>query len=173
MADELNLPSNVSLLDKTELKPGYILYEDLTALPGMRQGYVLSTMDIEKILKSDKIDKIRVFQTDKTPEPEINLNKAPTKEDLEAIEMVESERRDAVFSPEQDERLRQIVAMKKGIIRGDDYDQKVEETKQETIDKFGAALKSANNFQKEETIAVIENYAKSAADLQASKPLRP
>lgn len=166
MPDELNLPSNVSLLDKTELKPGYILYEELSGLSGMRQGYVLSAKDIEVILKSDKIDKIRVFQTDKIPEETVQSNKAPTKEDVEAIDLLDSERRDAVFSPEQDERLRQIVNMKKGIIRGDDYDQKVEETKKETIDKFGTALRTIHNFQKEETIAVIENYAKSAADLQ-------
>ncbi len=167
MPDGESLPSNVSLLDKNELKPGYILYEDITSVPGMRQGYVLSSKDIEVIQKSDKVEKIRVFQTDKSAEEPATLEKkAPTIEDVKKIDLEENERKDAVFSPEQDARLQRIVAMKKGIIRGDGYENKVEETKQETIDKFGAALKTIHTYQKEETLSVIDNYAKSTADLE-------
>lgn len=173
MPDEDFTPGNVSSIDKADLKPGYVLYDEIPAIPGLRRGYVLSADDVIKIQKSDKTsDRIRIFQTGASEAIEMPGSKAVTWDDVNAIDLKENERKDAVFSSEQDVRLRQVVDLKKEIIRGADYKDKVEDTKRETIDKFDDALKSVHNFQKDETMHVIDEFAKSAADLDGIQSVK-
>lgn len=150
------------LIDKNNLKQGYVLFEEIPKLR-MKAGYVLSEADIKKIIEQDDINEVQVLIQQKDEEP--NKSSCYTKEDLEKMKMPRHQKEKAIFNADTDAKLQQIIHIKKDIIRGEDYEQKVESHKKEKLHKFYGVLKSIHGPQKDETLQVIDKYAKSAADL--------
>jgi HD-GYP domain-containing protein (c-di-GMP phosphodiesterase class II) len=159
--------SGAQNIDKKELKQGYVLFQDIPALK-LKAGYVLSDSDIEKIIALPNIDVVTVLIQEKN---EIQGSGTAsvrhyTKEDLENADIDSSERDRALFDVKNDTRLREVINIKKDLIRGGvKYEQRFEEHKRKKLSKFHNVIKSIHGHQKDETLKVIDDYAKVAADI--------
>lgn len=162
--------ANQDIVKKSELKPGYVLFENIESIPGMKPGYVLSLSDIEKIQSAHDVpEELKVLKTDK---PKTSYKKQiPTEKDIEKAELTEQERKNGLFTERGDQEIKKVVDMKKDFIRGEDYEIKRDEYKQQQIKKYDTVLRKIHSHQKEETLQVIDDYAKSAADMDGIESL--
>jgi HD-GYP domain-containing protein (c-di-GMP phosphodiesterase class II) len=172
--DSVSSQPNVLEIDKELLKPGQVLSEEIPFIPGMRSGYVLSVGDIEKIQKSQKIKTIKIFQFDKpaeTPQAAAHRSRSELKDEINRLDLPDLEKRNSLYDTVLGQRVQQLVGLKKEFIRGEEYHERVDTHREDNMKKFHGTLKTIHTHQKEETLQVIDGFAKSAADIDGLSEL--
>lgn len=144
-----------------ELRPGSILAEDLL---GFRSGYVLSVSDISKIKDHKDIKSVKIFLVEKREKSGSRFLKV---EDLKELELNDQEKQKALTDEAYNKRLKKLVEAKKQIIRGEDYDTRVQAHRESKLSDFKGVLKGLGIREKEETLAAVEDYAVSSADVES------
>ncbi|NPV01629.1 MAG: HD domain-containing protein [Brevinematales bacterium] len=159
---------NVLEIDKVQLKPGQVLFEEIPNIPGMKSGYVLSISDIEKIQRSPKITSVKILLIEKAsdlPPTAPHRSRTELKDEIQKLDLPDLEKRNSLYDRGLGERVEQLVGLKKEFIRGEKYHERVDTHREDNIKKFHSTLKTIHTQQKEETMQAIAVFAKSAADI--------
>ena len=105
------------LLPASELKPGFVLLEDIPELAGLNAGYVLSKSDIENIRSLPKKCELRVMDPSIHPKViEANENQQPVRyscEDLEKYDLDLGQKKQSIFDAKLAKQLARVVTIKK------------------------------------------------------------
>lgn len=165
-------------LEKSQLKPGHILNENLNNMPGMRQGYVLSQNDIDMIVESPKLAIIKVILQDRAEA--IALGVIGEDEGLEEGSTISTidlsnppppmsikEQSLGIFDTEYNEQIKEIVDFKKAKFRGPDYEERVKTNTKKHLDKFANLLKSSSIHIRRDIEKIFEHHAKSETDIES------
>ncbi|OHD56925.1 MAG: hypothetical protein A2Y33_08155 [Spirochaetes bacterium GWF1_51_8] len=164
---------NVQEIEKEGLKPGHVLAEDVPGFPGLRPGYVLSVDDIARIKRSDKLTHVKILLIEKPENIPISpiRPRSEIKEEIKKLDIPDLDKRNAVTDKDLAQRVEQLVGLKKEYIRGENHPERMEAHKEESLKHFHSTLKTIHTHQKEETLQVIDSFARSAADIDGLSEL--
>ncbi len=163
---EINFPSNQREVSLDLLKPGSILAQDLA---GMKSGYVLSLSDIENLKSQQGIEKILIFVT---AAETTETSRVRTQEYLRKIDLNAEERQQSVTDETLNKKLQEVVEVKKELIRGENYQNCVDQHREAKLTDLKQVLKGAGIQEKEQTLAAVEDFAVSSADIESLQKLQ-
>ncbi|NPV01631.1 MAG: HD domain-containing protein [Brevinematales bacterium] len=176
---------NFSLLQVpiNDLREGMVLNQDLTADIGLRQGRVLTASDIGKIRELKPNEKLSVVLSNSLrsqlniPDPVRPANAASDNKrggSLKSSQIAnfrdalgENEIRASLNDQNLDGALKGIVEKKKAVIRGDDYQNRVENYRNEHLEKYKNSIKSIQTSTRKDTLNIIDHYAQTHADMES------
>lgn len=164
--------NNTEIISVEELKPGFVLFEELSVV-GMKAGQVLSSSDIEKILKKPEIRELRVLKSLKQDYTASKKTKVPTVQELEEADVSDSDRGRAVTDTEANKRLKRLIALKKDFIRGENYEDRIDRYREESLQKYRDVLKEIQANRRGETLKIFDEVAVSRADFDGIKKIEP
>jgi HD-GYP domain-containing protein (c-di-GMP phosphodiesterase class II) len=166
-----------------DLREGMVLNQDLTADVGLRQGRVLTASDIGKIKEIKPNDKLSVVLSNSLrsqlniPDPQIQAKELGQKQSRETLKSLqisqyrevlgESDIRAAVSDQNLDGALKGIVEKKKAVIRGDDYQNRVENYRNAHLEKYKNSIKTIQTSTRKDTMNIIDHYAQTHADMES------
>ncbi len=158
-------------LKKDALKPGYILNEDIAAIPGLSTGHVLSEQDISKIIENASLSVIQVLSSRHEDTPFEYFKKVETKHKKPHIKA------DNFLSYMTDSAHNQeLQAFNKGYIdeiRGQDYEAYVEEKFEFYHQKMDLKNNRDFNLSKQESEKALRTFIQSHRDISILHTLNP
>ncbi len=157
------------IISADELRPGLVLFQELSGIPGMKAGYVLSQADIEVIQKHKEITEIRIIDPKLLEQAQKDIQEIEeavySREDLLREDISDEERQSGITDPRVDKKIAHLVHIKKDIIRGPAYKETRQKYRQEKLEQFTDILKSSHGQVKTQTLKAIDDYSISAADM--------
>ncbi|OHD56927.1 MAG: hypothetical protein A2Y33_08165 [Spirochaetes bacterium GWF1_51_8] len=171
-----------------ELREGMVLNQDLVETLGLRQGRVLTAADINKIKDSNSVGSLSVvlsqalknqlnktdsFQQRMTAQTAVDNSVIRKPSAMQAVNMNDAEMRNALFDKNLDGKLKEVVEMKKSVIRGEGYHDRVDTHRNKNLEKFAPSIKSIQSHLKKDTMAVIDHYAQTNADFEGIREINP
>lgn len=152
---------------KSEIKPGYVLNEDLAAAGGMKQGRVLTYSDIEALRADANVNEIHVLTLAELSAAASGTEDVKTKTSSPAqTSFTESDYNQSMYDPYVDSRIKHNVEIKKSRIRGSDYSSRLEGRKQAYSNKFENSLKTVYAGQKISVLESIDHQSRSETDFE-------
>ncbi|NPV01630.1 MAG: HD domain-containing protein [Brevinematales bacterium] len=166
-----------------ELREGMVLNQDLTHTVGLRQGRVLTTIDIKRIRELRPVPILQVvishtlrsqMNIQVSDDESRRLGNEQGKAALKSIQIEhyrevlgETDTRKALEDKTLDVTLRSLVEKKKSVIRGEENITAYQAYKNANIDKYINSVKTAQTTAPKDTINIIEHYAQSHADMES------
>ncbi len=169
---------NLREVNVSELKPGNVLSDNILAL-GMSKGHVLSLHDIQRIITLN-LPKVRVFLIDNTDSEDSDrevsirdLFRREIKAEIEKEILPPDQQLLSISDEKLSGKLRQVIELKKGFIRGERYPEKIYERQIKEQERFKNILKKSSIEFHEETLKIINEYSIASCDLEALQELDP
>ncbi len=163
---------NLREVQVSELKPGYVLSESI-GLCGLSKGHVLSLMDIQKIILLN-IPKVHVFllETENIKsDDELNssikdIHKNSIKKEIAQKDLTKEQKLSSMTDSNVSVKLKELVELKKELIRGENYQEKINENQEKHKARFNNVLKKSSIQFIEDAMKVINDHSISSADLE-------
>lgn len=157
-------------IPKKEIKPGYVLNEDLLIAGGMRQGRVLTYADIEAIMNSPEIGEVDVLTLDDLKaKADTVFHTGSNVPDVAPV--AEEEYARSLFDPYVANKIKHNVEIKMNRMRGENYAERLDSRRQNYSKLFQTSINTAYSQQKISALESIEHQSRSEADFEGLKAL--